>query len=68
MGLNTTYNKWWKNEENDQNLSDKYQEKFGDKRPGYNKEEERKKNEANLMKFINEIRSLGSTSFISLLR
>ena len=69
MGLNTNYNKGWKNEENDENLSDKYQEKFGDKRPGDNKEEEeRKNNEANLMKFINEIRSLGSTSLISLFK
>ena len=69
MGLNTNYKKGWKNEENDENLGEKYQEKFGDKRPGYNKEEEeRKKNEANLMKFINEIRSLGTTSLISLFR
>ncbi len=68
MGLNTNYNKGWKNEENDENLSDKYQEKYIDKRPGYNKEEERKNNEANLMKFINEIRSLGSTSLISLFK
>ena len=71
MGLNTTYNndkKSWKNDENG-NLSEKYQEKFGDKRPGYNpEEEEREKNEYILIKFINEIRNLGSTSLISLFK
>ena len=74
MGLNTTYNNdkksWNKNDENAPNLSEKYQEKFGDKRPGYNKEEEeeKEKNEIALVKFINEIRSLGTTSLIALLR
>ena len=72
MGLNTTYNNdkksWNKNDETG-NLSEKYQEKFGDKRPGYNpEEEEREKNEYILIKFINEIRNLGSTSLISLFK
>jgi Ca2+-binding EF-hand superfamily protein len=72
MGLNTTYNNdkksWNKNDEN-VNLSEKYQEKFGDKRPGYNpEEEEREKNEYILIKFINEIRNLGSTCLISLFK
>ena len=61
MGLNTNYNNdkksWNKNDENS-NLNEKYHEKLGDKRPGYNKEEkEREKNEYILIKFINEIRS-----------
>ena len=74
MGLNTTYNndkkRWNQNDENTQNLRERYQEKFGDKRPGYNKEEEEEKdkNENALIKFINEIRSLGTTSLISLLK
>ena len=72
MGINTTYNndkKSYKNEDGGQNLSEKYQEKFGDRRPGYNQDEaEREKNEIDLMKFINEIRNLGSTSLISLLK
>ena len=71
MGLNTTYNndkKSWKNDENGI-PSEKYQEKFGDKRPGYNpEEEEREKNEYILIKFINEIKNLGSTSLISLFK
>ena len=73
MGLNTTYNNdkksWNQNDENTQNLSERYQDRFGDKRPGYNKEEEEKdKNENALIKFINEIKSLGTTSLISLLK
>ena len=74
MGLNTTYNNdkksWNQNDENAPNLSEKYQEKFGDKRPGYNKdeEEEKEKNENALIKFINEIKSVGTTSLISLLK
>ena len=74
MGLNTTYNNdkksWNQNDENTENLSKRYQEKFGDKRPGYNKEEEeeKEKNENALIKFINEIKSLGTTSLISLLK
>ena len=73
MGLNTTYNNdkksWNQNDENAQNLSERYQDRFGDKRPGYNKEEEEKdKNENALIKFINEIKSLGTTSLISLLK
>lgn len=73
MGLNTTYNNdkkgWNQNDDNGQNLSEKYQEKFGDKRPGQNKEdEEREKNEYILIKFINDIRELGTTSLITLLK
>ena len=72
MGLNTTYKNeqtGYKYEDNGENLQDKYQEKFGDKRPGYNQEEEeREKNEVILIKFINEIRSLGTTCLISLLK
>ena len=72
MGTNTNPNnekKSYENEENGPNLSEKYQEKFGDKRPGYNQAKaEREKNEIDLMKFIKEIRSLGSTSLIYLLR
>ena len=73
LGLNSNYNneKGWsnKNDENEKKLSENYQEKFGDKRPGYNQEEaEREKNEINLMKFINEIRNLGTTSLITLLK
>ena len=71
LGLNTNYNeKGWSNkDENEKKLSENYQEKFGDKRPGYNEEEaEKEKNEINLMKFINEIRNLGTTSLINLLK
>ena len=73
MGLNTTYNNdkksWNQNDEKTQNLSERYQDRFGDKRPGYNKEEEEKdRNENALIKFINEIKSLGTTSLISLLK
>ena len=72
MGLNTTYNndkKSWNKNDEAGNLSEKYQEKLGDKRPGYNpEEEEREKNEYILIKFINEIRNLGSTSLISLFK
>ena len=72
MGLNTAYKNeqtGYKYEDNGENLQDKYQEKFGDKRPGYNQEEEeREKNEVILIKFINEIRSLGTTCLISLLK
>ena len=72
IGTNTTYNnekKSFKSEENGPNLSEKYQEKFGNKKPEYNQADvEREKNEINLIKFINEIKSLGSTSLISLLR
>ena len=72
MGLNTTYQneqKGYKYEEGGENLQDNYQKKFGDKRPGKNKEEEeREKNEIVLIKFINEIKNLGTTSLISLLK
>ena len=71
MGLNTNYNDDKKslNKNDENNLNEKYHEKLWDKRLGYNKEEkEREKNEFILIKFINEIRSLGSTSLISLLK
>ena len=74
MGLNTTFNNdkksWKKNYGNAPNLREKYQEKFGDKRPGYNEEEEeeKQKNEIALVKFINEIKELGTTSLIALLK
>ena len=73
MGLNTTYNNdkkgWNKKEDNEQNLGERYQEKYGDRRPGYNQEEEdREKNEIALVKFINEIRNLGTTCLITLLK
>ena len=72
MGLNTTYQneqKGYKYEEGGENLQDNYQKKFGDKRPGKKKEEEeREKNEIVLIKFINEIKNLGTTSLISLLK
>ena len=73
MGLNTTYNNdkksWNQNDDNAENLKENYKKKFGDKKPGYKEEEvEREKNEIVLVKFINEIRNLGSTCLISLLR
>lgn len=72
LGENTNHNnekKSYKTEENPPNLSEKYEEKLGDKRPGYNQSKaDKEKNEIDLMKFIKEIRSLGSTSLISLLR
>ena len=59
MGLNTTYNndkKSWKNNDENGDLNENPEE------------EERKKNEYILIKFINEIRNLGSTSLISLFK
>jgi Ca2+-binding EF-hand superfamily protein len=60
MGLNTTYNndkKSWNNKDENE-----------DNKPGANKEEENDKNEYVLIKFINEIKNLGTTSLISLLK
>ena len=73
MGLNTTYNNekqgWSKKEESGQNLKQKYQEKFVDKQTGPSQEDiEREKNENALIKFINEIKNLGTTSLILLLK
>ena len=66
------YNKGWSNkdeekEENVKNLGEKYQEKFGNRRPGQTEEEAKEEREtAALKKFKKEILSRGSGGLISL--